>query len=161
MINYSIVSRKHPTSKQVKYYAQAISNASVDLNQLAREISAQCTVTIHDVKAVLSALEEHITHRLQNGNTVRLGDLGSFRITLRGEGADQASEYASDKIQSISVRFLCSRRMRNAFKVGNEGISFRRLGVRGLLNDLPADPNNPGGGNEEPDGGDGGLSPEE
>lgn len=70
MMNYKVVARKNPMTKEVKYYAQLVLATPVRLAALAEEISQQCTVTAHDVKVVLSAMEEHILRHLLNGKSV-------------------------------------------------------------------------------------------
>ncbi len=50
----------------------------MNLEQVATNISRECTVTVHDVKAVLSSLQEQIILALQDGKSVRFGDLGSL-----------------------------------------------------------------------------------
>lgn len=157
MINYSITPRKNPVNKVTMYHAQAQTVAPVDLVSLARDISSQCTVTIHDVKAVISALEEHITRKLQNGNSVRLGDLGSFHVTLVGKGAPTAAEHTTDLIKAVRVRFVCSSRMRNAFRVDNGVIGFRRIGVV----ELPAEEDKNPDDTKPEEGGGGEVSPEQ
>lgn len=129
MINYSVVSKKNPVNKKVTYHAQAVSTSPMLLTALAKDISSQCTVTIHDVKAVLSALEEHVTRALLNGNTVRLGDLGSFHVTLAGKGTDTREEYSTDLIERVRVRFICSAAMRSVFNPKNKEVTFKRVAV--------------------------------
>ena len=129
MINYSIVSKKNPVSKQVTYHAQSLSTSPIALATLAKDISAQCTVTVHDVKAVLSALEEHITRALQNGNSVRLGDLGSFHVTLCSRGAATKEEFGTELIERVRVRFVCSAAMRSSFELTNKEITFKKVAL--------------------------------
>ena len=52
----------------------------------------KCTLTRVDVKAVLVALEEVIIEQLKMGNSVRFGDLGSFRPTLKTRRWDDENQ---------------------------------------------------------------------
>lgn len=82
MIKYYVANHKSLSDGSVKYFAQFAPVTPVNLNDIANRISKTCTVTEHDVKAVLSALQEQILYSLSDGHSVRLGDLGSFRPTL-------------------------------------------------------------------------------
>ena len=66
MLKYNVFACKSPIDQSVKFYARLISPIPVKCQQLATVISEKCTVTIHDVKAVLSALEEEIVNYLRN-----------------------------------------------------------------------------------------------
>ena len=53
----------------------------MSLAQIVKRVEKRSTVSSADVKAVLDALQYEVMEALENGNTVRLGDLGSFRLT--------------------------------------------------------------------------------
>ena len=60
MIYYNVIKRKSPKDGTVKFYASAQNGTYMNLEQVAANISRECTVTVHDVKAVLSSLQEQI-----------------------------------------------------------------------------------------------------
>ena len=70
----------------MKYYPQMIPTTSVSLAQVIKRVEKRSTVLSADVKAVLDALQYEVIDALQNGNTVRLGDLGSFRLSIKAWG---------------------------------------------------------------------------
>ena len=87
MIPFIAKAKKNPITKEVKYYAQVAPVDHVELLSITSSISEKCTVTEHDVKAVLSALQMSIAKHITDGNSVRFGDLGSFRLTIKGTPA--------------------------------------------------------------------------
>ena len=93
MIYYNVIKRKSPKDGTVKFYASAQNGTYMNLEQVATNISRECTVTVHDVKAVLSSLQEQIILALQDGKSVRFGDLGSFHVTVRSKGAENKSDF--------------------------------------------------------------------
>lgn len=99
-----------------KWYAKAISNGTVDTESLTRQISTRCTVTRHDVKAVLSALQELIGEYISMGCAVRLDDIGIFRLELQGRGCPKAEDYTSSLIENTMLRFLPSDGMKTIVK---------------------------------------------
>ena len=114
MIYYNVIKRKSPKDGTVKFYASAQNGTYMNLEQVATNISRECTVTVHDVKAVLSSL--------QDGKSVRFGDLGSFHVTVRSKGAENKSDFKKANISHVMVRFVKSAAMRSAFALTNKDI---------------------------------------
>ncbi len=127
MIKYKVIPRKNPISKTVKYYAQAETATPVKLAFLADAISKQSTVTVHDVKAVLSALEEHIVNHLINGASIRLGDLGNFRISLRSSGTETEKDFTSSEIKGLKCIFKPSTNMKYLLSRSNPNVVFAKM----------------------------------
>lgn len=119
MIKFVIKGKKNPQKKtETKYYAQAAAATPITLPQIVKMIEKRSTVSSSDIKAVLDALQFEIIQALQNGNSVRLGDLGSFHITINSNGL--SSEEAAKKngaklIKKVSVQFVKSAEMGRAF----------------------------------------------
>ena len=128
MINYETISRKNPNDPtKSAFYPVAVIKGFIDLDTLCNEVSAECTVTEHDVKGVLSALQSHILTNLQNGNSVRLGDIGSFhiRVNSKKNGKATAADVTIDDVKSIRVHFNKSSKMLYAFSLKNNKIKFQ------------------------------------
>lgn len=73
-----------------------------------------------DVKAVLDALQYEVIDALESGNSVRLGDLGSFRLTIKADGmatAAEAKKQGAKLIKQVNVQFTKSTAIRDAFEV--------------------------------------------
>lgn len=68
-INYSIAQMKNPNDKgaPAKYYAKAQASGSVDINELAEEISYSTTLTDGDVLNVIRALVKQINKHISKG----------------------------------------------------------------------------------------------
>lgn len=127
MLKFNVVPRKNPMTKAVKYYAQLGSFNPIKIASLAEAISRQCTVTVHDVKAVISALEEHICNNLRNGNSVRLGDLGSFRLSAKSTGTPTPDEFTTRQIKNLHVIFRPSTNLRFQLSTQNPQMQFARI----------------------------------
>ena len=83
MMQYKVVTRKNPINKTKKFYPALVSPQPVDKTKIIERIEKRCTLASADVKAVLDALEVELIDCLQEGWSVRLGDFGSFRVSLR------------------------------------------------------------------------------
>ena len=106
-VTYSVVPRINPRDKELppKYYAQAQARGDVNIREMATRIQGSCTVTKADVYAVLVALEDVIVEALQNGEIVRLGELGTFQVSLSGKGAVTSEDYDASLIKKARINF--------------------------------------------------------
>lgn len=130
MITFIAQERKNPITKVVKFYPAPARCVPMSLQDIVERISQTCTVDEPDVKAVLSALQAQIILALRNGHSVRLGDLGSFRLTMSGYGCDLKEEVGVAAIKRLRVCYTMSSRLRAAFKKGQPGIEFIMPGVK-------------------------------
>ena len=127
MIKYLLISRKNPITKEYGYHASAIPVTPVKLEEIAENISATCTVNSADVKAVLDALQTQVIRCLRNGQSVRLGDLGSFHARISSKAAATEEEFEGEKnIRAVLVRFTPSSKMRYELSPKNPNMSLVR-----------------------------------
>ena len=116
MIKFITRAKKNPLKRdQVKFYPQMAPGEPVMLRTIVRRIEKRSGVSSASVKAVLDALQYEILQTLSDGNSVRLGDLGSFHLTMHGEGAStakEAKEKGANLIKRVNVRFTKSSTMR-------------------------------------------------
>ena len=120
MIKYVIQEKKNPLTGEVKYYPQIAPATPMTINQIIKRVEKRSTVSSADVKAVLDALQYEVIDALESGNTVRLGDLGSFRLTIKADGmatAAEAKKQGAKLIKQVNVQFTKSTAMRDAFEV--------------------------------------------
>lgn len=74
---------------QTQYYPCAVSKGEVDLEYLAELIASRSTVTVADCYGVLIGMSEAIGEELANGKIVKIDRLGTFALTLKGQGTDE------------------------------------------------------------------------
>ena len=118
MITYKIVEKKKPGTQDFKYYGQISTVKPMGIRELCKKVAARCTATSSDIKDVIDALEYEIIEAVKDGKSVRLGTLGSFRPTLKSEGAESAATWAPNMIKSVNVRFTQGSEIKKALKVG-------------------------------------------
>ena len=106
-IEYVMLEKGNPTNPQApkKWYANAKNNGSVSLKELNKQITKYCRVSSETTFFVLNALTKVLCDNLANGKIVRLGDFGSFQITLSSEGAESAEKFNSSQIKKPKVVF--------------------------------------------------------
>ena len=127
MIKYKVIPRKNMLTDQVLFYGQIVQEGVIGLNELADEIQATSTVTRADILAVLADLENVITKTLRNGKGVKLGDLGSFRPTIKGRGVEEKADYESSLIRKVNVVFIPSTKMKYNLSPKNPFVQFKNV----------------------------------
>lgn len=126
MIKYNLMEGKNPRTEEPMFYAMAAPVTTIKLEGLAEEISQECTVTAHDIRAVISAMEEKIITHLQNGQSIRLGLLGSFCPTIRSRSPRTPLEFSNSNITGIGATFRPSSTMKYKLSADNPAVQFQR-----------------------------------
>ena len=124
MIPYIVKSMKKPGTDEKKFYIQVAPTVPLTLEQIAKHISSRCTVTETDCLAVLNELETEVITAARNGNSVRLGKLGSFRPTISSAGVATAADVKISNVKAVRCRFNPGSRLRAALHLSNEAVSF-------------------------------------
>lgn len=118
-IKFKAVQKSNPRQPEApnKYYASAISAGLVDLETLTRRISRRSTtVSDIDIMAVLRALTHEIAYSVEAGETVHLGNLGYFHITLKSKGQADAKAVSAADITDANVRFVAGKELEAVLK---------------------------------------------
>lgn len=111
MIQYVIRPKKNVKDGTVKYYPQIGPVQVVSTDELVEQINQRCTLTQTDIKIFIDALAYELKSALARGQSVRLGDLGSFRPTLSAKGADTASKVDATYVKRVNIRHAMSAPM--------------------------------------------------
>jgi predicted histone-like DNA-binding protein len=119
-ISYRIRQRKNNLSseKELNYIYQAVSNGTVTMDELAYEISQECTLTETDVIAVLHALGKKMQHHLGDGKTVVLDNVGRFRIGFSGVAQPTTSLLRKAEIKRFYINYQPTVAMKRWLKKG-------------------------------------------
>ena len=124
MITYKVVEKKKPGTQDFKYYGQIATVKPMGIRELCKKVAHATTATPSDVKAVIDAMEYEIIEAIKDGKSVRLGTLGSFRPTIKSEGAESAATWATNMIKSVNVRFTAGSGMKSELNVRGGGVTF-------------------------------------
>jgi predicted histone-like DNA-binding protein len=87
-------------------------DGELTLAGMTKAIEKICTVSGADIRAVLYALVDVAVDSLADGTIVRLGDLGSLRVTLSSEGKNLAPEVTASTIKDVGVIFTPGTRIK-------------------------------------------------
>ena len=95
-----------------KVYVITKYSGYADLAHLCKLISARCTASSADVKAVLDSLLFVLDLELQAGRIVQLGELGNFRLSLSSEGTAKRDDFSESKLRKARVIFTPGEALR-------------------------------------------------
>lgn len=111
MISISISEKVNPFAPDEprKFYGITKSNGTINIRQLARQISKETSLGNPDVMAVIEALLQDIPEYLLDGKIVNLGDFGTFRLTVSGEGSATLEEYSTSLIKKTNLNFRAGK----------------------------------------------------
>lgn len=107
-IKFKAVERPQPGvvgGGEKKFYASANITGEADLNDLTKKIEKISTVSGADIRAVLYALVDVAVDEMAAGRAVRLGELGSLRVSIRSEGVAEEKDVVPAIIKGAKVIF--------------------------------------------------------
>ncbi|MDO4224385.1 MAG: HU family DNA-binding protein [Bergeyella zoohelcum] len=119
-IKFKVIQRSQPGvagGGNKKFYASPNMSGEKNLTDLTTQIEKISTVSGADIRAVLYALSDVIKTNLVNGEIVRLGDLGSLRVSFSSEGKDKAEDISSANIKDTKVIFTPSKEIKDALSL--------------------------------------------
>ncbi|TVL97157.1 MAG: DNA-binding protein [Candidatus Brocadia sp. WS118] len=117
-VKFIAIPRKDPANPAAapRYYPRTKSSGVIEVRQLMERIAEMSTLSSADIVIVLEALLQVIPQYIAEGKIVRLGALGSFRLSLQGEGVDTPETLSAKHIKSHRILFRPGREFRKALK---------------------------------------------
>ncbi len=125
-VKFNVIQRSQPGvtgGGEKKYYASAKMTDEYNLDQLTEAIEKRSTVGGADIRAVLYALVDIAPEVLAQSNILRLGDLGSLRISVSSKGVNTEEELTAAAIKSARVIFTPGTLIKKALKT----LTFQKL----------------------------------
>jgi predicted histone-like DNA-binding protein len=110
VIKFKVIEKGQPGvtgGGEKKFYASAANmSGEMTLNGLTKSIEKISTVSGADIRAVLYAMVDVMQDALANGQIVRLGELGSLRVSISSEGKGKPEEVNAAAIKGSRVVLL-------------------------------------------------------
>lgn len=112
-MKFVVCPRSNPLNRtEIKYYLIAKTLGNVDLDKICQEISLSSSLTRGDVSNTIMSFLDTIPKYLKMGFSVKLGELGSFRLSIRSEGSESIEDVSSAKVKKISLIFVPSTQLK-------------------------------------------------
>ncbi|MEG2854558.1 HU family DNA-binding protein [Bacteroides sp.] len=134
-----LIPRKNPQKRDAdpKYYAEPQYEGTIDIDFIARQIAGRSSLTKGDIKSVLSNFLEEMPTYMLLGRSVKLNELGTFRISFSSDGALDEPSFKTSMIKGLKIVFTPDVDMKNRIK---EGITYEVIRSK---KDEPGNPENP------------------
>ena len=87
-----------------KYFAKAVSQGEITLDEIGEEISRKCGFSEGVVLAVVTELQETMKEKLREGHTVVLPGIGRFSLRVESIGVDDPKTF---NIRRHITRIVC------------------------------------------------------
>jgi predicted histone-like DNA-binding protein len=107
-IKFNVIERGQPGvvgGGEKKFYASPVMSGELTLPGLTKSIEKMCTVSGADIRAVVYAMVDVMKDSLADGNIVRMGELGSLRMSFSSEGKATPEEVNATAITGAKVIF--------------------------------------------------------
>lgn len=108
------------------FFPRVIHNKTVTMDELKKDIMANCSAKSSDVVLVMTELKEQIICRLKEGDIVAIDGLGRFKLEAVGEGVKDPRDF---DLRRHMKKFVCrfNPSSEKGVKTMFEGIRMRRL----------------------------------
>lgn len=116
MLRYRVVPSKHPKTKTTIYYAREVPGTPIQLKEVCAKIVDRTALSSADVKSCVDALQAVVMDEVARGNSVRLGDLGSFRLSLSSASVADANDWTPLHIKGARVVFTASTTIKQVMR---------------------------------------------
>lgn len=108
MIDYSVFMMRNPINPELpeKAYAKNQVSEIWSLEKFSKHIADHNGVYSRGVvRGVICEMCECLVEQLLNGNKIRLGELGTFSISISSEGADTIDKFTAKNIKAVNILF--------------------------------------------------------
>jgi len=118
-LKVKLINKRNPRQPEdpPKFYASAMHERKIGLDELATSVSNRCSLRRSDVHGVLIALMDIIPEELGNGSILNLGQLGSFCVNVKSGGSDTAEEHSGSLIAGLKIQYRPTKELRKQLRM--------------------------------------------
>lgn len=101
------VQRANPIDEDApkKWYVTQVTAAQVDETQVAMDLADETTLNPSEAMMAIRQLRKILLRRLLGGESVKLGNWGSFSVTLSSTGAETKEAVTARNIKGVNLNF--------------------------------------------------------
>lgn len=115
MQDYNLVLKRNPMKpdEAKKWYAVPQSRESQDIKAMTRAATENTTTAPIEMEAAIDLLGKYAVQQLLQGHTVKVGNLGTLRVTFKSEGVENINDFnAGVMIKEPRILFTPSKEFR-------------------------------------------------
>lgn len=108
------IGKTNPTNAAAPmlYYPKVTKSGEIDLEAISEQIAYSSSLTQADCYAVIISLVATVSRELDAGKIVRLGNLGSFQISVKGTASETPEAVGPKNVKRASVIFRSGKRFK-------------------------------------------------
>jgi predicted histone-like DNA-binding protein len=107
------ITRQSPRdAAQSRWYFTQSKSGTVKLEDISARIEKSSSLSGGDINNVLTNLVDELPVYISMGQTIQLGDFGTFRVSVSSEGADSAEALTTRNIKKAKLVFLPGTRLK-------------------------------------------------
>ena len=117
MQDYNLVAKKNPLKPEEgkKWYAVPNSREAQDVKAMTRAATENTTTAPIEMEAALDLLGKYAVKQLLQGHTVKVGSLGTLRISFKSEGVKDINDFNGGlMIKNPRIIFTPSKELRES-----------------------------------------------
>ena len=106
-VPYKKIARKDPRKADAieKFYPQLVTlGQSASLESIAYEMKEKSSLSLGDIKSVLTNFVEAMRTSLYNGQSVNIRDFGVFSLSARTKGVDAEKDCTAKNIMAVKKK---------------------------------------------------------
>ena len=88
-----------------KWYIVQTTTRQVDETEVAMELSDETTLNASEAMMAIRQLRKIVLRHLKAGESVKLGNWGSFNLTLSTQGAETKEALTANNIKNMNINF--------------------------------------------------------
>ncbi len=104
-LQFNVVERQNPITKEKKWYASPKQTGKRDLKSISKDLSDVSSLSAGDVQNVIVNLIDQLPKWLMEGISVRLDGFGSFRLSFSSDGAATRDDVTANMIKDVRIIF--------------------------------------------------------
>lgn len=129
MQKYKFIQRANPLKPEEakKWHATPMTEKAMDVKAMTRAATENTSTAPIEMESALELFGKFAIQQLQQGHTIRVGNLGTLRVTFKSEGVDDIAKFnTTAMIKNVRVLFTPSKELREGVL---NGLSFENGGV--------------------------------
>lgn len=129
MTKYKLVQKGDPRDKKApkKWYANPTSDKPMDTKAMTRAATQNTTTASIELEGALELFGNFAAQQLRQGHSIKVGSLGTLRLTFKSEGVDNLKDFNSNTmIKEARIIFTPSKELRESVL---SGLTFENAGI--------------------------------
>lgn len=129
MAKFKLSFKKNPQKKDGSgnWYANPSTVNRLDTRSVCKVVTRNTTTAPTELESSFNLVCDGVPHELRQGNSVKLGELGTLRLSFGSLGVSSPELFnAATMIKNIKVIFTPSKELISAVK---DGLTFENIGV--------------------------------